>query len=133
MLVYFYRFIEKLTSSPARKNRVLIIISLIALTFNLLIWLLIIFRLRPIVLSLTNSDTFIPLHYNTYLGVDKYGDWKNIFYLPGLGLLIFILNTFFALTIYNKKDVLSYFLVGANLAVQVLLIIATLFIILINI
>jgi len=132
MLVHFYRFLEKIIASPARKNRTLLILTGSAFVINILIWLLILLRLRPIILALPNSDVFIPLHYNTYLGVDKYGDWKNIFYLPGIGLFIFLTNSFFALTIYNRKDILSYFLVSANFLAQLILLVATIFIILIN-
>jgi len=133
MLVHFYHFLEKLKSSPARKNRTLIIATIISLCLNLFIWLLIYFRLRPMVKLLPADQAFIPLHYNTYLGVDSFGNWLNIFLLPGLGLLIFLINTLLAVLIYNRKDILSYFLVLTNLISQLLLLIATVFIILINI
>ncbi|KKQ78689.1 MAG: hypothetical protein UT02_C0059G0002 [Parcubacteria group bacterium GW2011_GWC2_38_7] len=133
MLVHFYRFLEKFKSSPGRKNRTLIICTIISFFLNLFIWLLIFFRLRPIVRLLPADQAFIPLHYNTYLGVDKFGDWLNIFILPGLGLLILLVNTLFAVLIYNRKDMLSYFLVITSLFSQLLFLIATIFIILINI
>lgn len=133
MLVYFYRFLEKIKSSPARKNRVLIIITALGLFINIIIWILIYFRLRPLVMSLPADEAFIPLHYNIYLGVDKFGAWTNIFFLPGLGLIILFLNSLFAVLLYNRKDILSYFLVITNALAQLFLLIATIFIILINI
>lgn len=133
MLVYFYRFLDKIKSSPVRKNRTLLIITISSLVLNILIWLLIFFRLHPIVRLLPADQAFIPLHYNTYMGVDKYGAWTNIFILPSLGALIFFANSLSAVLIYNRKDLLSYFLVCANFCAQLFLCIATIFIILINI
>lgn len=133
MLVHFYRFVDKIKGSPGRKNRTLIICTIIGMILNLFIWSLIFFRLRPIVKLLPADQAFIPLHYNTYLGVDNFGPWYNIFILPALGLLIFIVNSLLAATIYNRKDILSYFLVITNMATQFVLLVSTIFIILINI
>lgn len=133
MLVHFYRFIEKIKGSPVRKNRTLLIASILSFILNLLIWILIYVRLRPLVINLPEEQAFIPLHYNTYLGVDSYGPWTKIFYLPILGFCIFLANNLFAIIIYNRKDLLSYFLVISSLLAQLLLLIATIFIILINI
>jgi len=133
MLVYFYRFLDKIRNSPVRKNRTLLIATILSFVLNILIWILIYVRLRPLVINLPEEQAFIPLHYNTYLGVDSYGPWTKIFYLPLLGLGIFLVNTLLAVIIYNRKDLLSYFLIISSLLAQLLLLIATTFIILINI
>ena len=133
MLIHFYKFIDKLKATPARKNKLIIISSAIGLAINILIWALIYFKFYPAVYSLPEEQSFIPLHYNIYLGIDLFGHWQRIFILPGIGLFIFALNTILALSLFNKKEIISYFLsVGAAL-IQVFLFIATLLTILINI
>ena len=133
MLVHFYRFIAKLRGTPARKNKIIIISTAIAVVLNLVIWLVIYLRLRPLVINLPEEQSFIPLHYNIYLGVDSFGKWTKAFMLPGLGLLFLIINTIVALTIYSRKEILSYFLVTVSAVVQVLLLISTILVVLINI
>jgi len=133
MLVHFYRFIDKLRRTPARKNKIILISTAIAVVLNIIIWLIIYLRLRPLVINLPEEQSFIPLHYNIYLGVDSFGKWTRTFMLPGLGLFFLLINTLTALTIYNRKEILSYFLVITSTFVQVLLLIATLLIVLINI
>ncbi|NQT49089.1 hypothetical protein HQ571_00160 [Candidatus Kuenenbacteria bacterium] len=133
MLIHFYQFINKLRSTPARKNKLIIISSVIALVINLLIWALIYFKFYPAVYNLPEEQSFIPLHYNIYLGVDLFGRWQNVFILPGAGLFIFILNTILALIAYNKKEIVSYFLTISSVLCQIFFLIATILTILINI
>ncbi len=133
MLIHFHKFIDYLRKTPAWKNKVFIIFSIIGLIINLLIWLLIYFKFYPAVYNLPEEQSFIPLHYNIYLGIDLFGKWQKIFYLPGLGLVIFLINTILSLIIYNKKEILSYFLTIISTLCQIFLFIATLLTILINI
>lgn len=133
MLVHFYRFIDKLRGTPARKNKIILISTAIAVVLNIIIWLVIYLRLRPLVINLAEEQSFIPLHYNIYLGVDSFGKWTKTFMIPGLGLLFLIINTIFALTIYSRKEILSYFLVVVSSLVQLLLLISTILVVLINI
>ncbi|MEK7512097.1 MAG: hypothetical protein AAB575_03740 [Patescibacteria group bacterium] len=133
MLVFLYQFLDKLKTTPARKNKLILISSIIGLVLNLLIWLVIYFKFYPLVYDLPEEQSFIPLHYNIYLGVDLFGKWQNIFYLPGIGLVIFLVNTISALLLYSKKEILSYFLSVSSALLQVFLLLATIFVILINI
>jgi hypothetical protein len=133
MLVHFYKFIDKLRGTPARKNKIILIATATAVVLNIIIWLVIYLRLRPLVINLPEEQSFIPLHYNIYLGVDNFGKWTKTFMIPGLGLLFLIINTILALTIYSRKEILSYFLVTVSAVVQVLLLISTILVVLINI
>ncbi|MEK7159242.1 MAG: hypothetical protein AAB766_01945 [Patescibacteria group bacterium] len=133
MLVFLYQFLDKLKTTPARKNKLILISSIVGLVLNLLIWLVIYFKFYPLVYDLPEEQSFIPLHYNIYLGVDLFGKWQNIFYLPGIGLVIFLVNTISALLLYSKKEILSYFLSVSSALLQVFLLLATIFVILINI
>ena len=133
MLIYFYNFVNKIKSTPARKNKLILIASAIGFALNLFIWAIIYFKFYPAVYSLPEDQSFIPLHYNIYLGVDLFGRWQRIFILPGIGLFIFILNTILALFLYDKKEIISYFLTICSTLVQLFLLIATILTILINI
>lgn len=133
MLVHFFRFIEKLKATPARKNKLIIIPLAIGLIFNILMWVLIYFKFRPLVANLPEDQAFIPLHYNIYLGVDLFGKWQKIFMLPGLGLFFLFLNTVLALVIYNKRALISYFLSSITPIIQIFFLVATIITILINI
>ncbi|MBT5503549.1 hypothetical protein HN858_01830 [Candidatus Falkowbacteria bacterium] len=133
MLIHFHQFINKLKNTPAWKNKLILISSGIGILINILIWLLIYYKFYPAVYNLPEEQAFIPLHYNIYLGIDLFGRWQKIFYLPGIGLAIFLINTIFALIIYNKKELVSYFLTITSTVCQVLLFFSTLLTILINI
>jgi len=133
MLIYLYKFIDHLKSSPARKNKLILIPAILSLLINLCTWGIIYFRFRPLVMNLPPDQSFIPLHYNIFLGVDSFGTWQNIFWLPAIGLIFFIINTIFSLFVYHKKTIISYFLSLVTPALEIILFIATLLIILINI
>lgn len=133
MLIQFYKFINHLKTSPARKNRLIITFFIIGLFLNLAIWALILFKLRPHIINLPEDKTFIPLHYNIYLGIDLFGPWQKIFNLPIIGGVILILNSLLTSLIYNKKELVSYFLITSSAFIQLILLVATTLIVLINI
>lgn len=78
-------------------------------------------------------DLPIILHYNVYFGVDMLGDWKNLFLLPAIGLILFLINFFLSLYFYKRKErIASYLLLIAALMIQLSLIIASVGVIIIN-
>ena len=133
MLIHFYNFLERLKSGPAKKNKILLVATSIGLVINLATWAIIYFKFRPLVYHLPADQAFIPLHYNIYLGIDSLGNWKKIFWLPGIGLIIGFINTILALMIFSKKEILSYFLSISFAVIQLFLLVATIITILINI
>lgn len=133
MLVHFYKIIEKLKGTPARRNKIIIVSGIVSLLLNLAIWLVIYLKLKPLVINLPEEQSFIPLHYNIYLGVDRFGRWTKTFILPGIGFIFMLSNFFIALMIYNKREILSYFLSISASFIQLILLISTLLIVLINI
>jgi len=96
-----------------------------SLLINIVLWLLLIWQTKEF-------SGLIPLHYNIYFGIDLLGPWYQFFLLPSLGLLFFIVNFIISLMIYSKEKVLSYFLVSASSFIQLIFILAAIFIILIN-
>jgi hypothetical protein len=135
MLTYFHRLTHKMRNSAARKSKLILIPAVIAFVINILIIFLIYFKIRPIITTVTEGQTFtyIPLHYNIYTGIDSYGRWERLFYLPLFGEFVFAVNFFVAFLMYNKKEILSYLLSVTAMAVQIILLVAIIFVILINI
>lgn len=74
----------------------------------------------------------IVLHYNVNWGVDYFGEIKNIFVLPKVGAIIFLLNGILALKLWGKNRILSYFLTTTTFLVQCFLIISGIALYLIN-
>jgi len=133
MIIYFHKLVNNLKHSTAKKSKIVIAPIIIAIILNLLIWLVIFIKLRPIINSLPDDQAYIPLHYNIYTGVDSYGRWERTFILPIFGLSVIFINTLTSFILYNRKEILSYFLSMSSALIQALLLIATTFIILINI
>lgn len=78
------------------------------------------------------DKTAIPLHYNIHFGVDLFGAWWLIFLTSAIGFVIFFLNLILAAWFWQRDKVLSYFFVSVSLLTQILLFIATVFIVLLN-
>lgn len=78
------------------------------------------------------AKDLLPLHYNIYFGIDFIGKWYKIFIVPAAGIFFIIINFLLADIVYLRDKVVSYFLVGAGLFVQVILILAALAIVSIN-
>lgn len=77
-------------------------------------WSLLAIFIRPI-------DLPIVLHYNVYLGVDIVGEWWQVYFLPIIADVFFLVNTFLAYVFYQKKErlaayifLLASFFVGAG-------------------
>ncbi len=78
-------------------------------------------------------DLPIILHYNVYFGVDMLGGWKNLFLLPAVGLILFLINFFLSIHFYKRKErIASYLLLMATLMIQLSLIVASASVIIIN-
>ena len=132
MLAFFHQLFENFKNSPARKNKIILICSILSLVLNLAIWALLIFKFRPVALANPEQIT-MPLHYNIYWGIDLFGRWYESFIIPVLGLTILIINFILAIFLYSQKSLASYFFIISAVFVQAFLITAMILIILINI
>ena len=71
----------------------------------------------------------IPLHYSTLFGVDSVGQWYKLLTIPLIGLGILGINSVLAFYFYLRgKTNLTNLLLGALLAVQIILLISILLI-----
>jgi uncharacterized membrane protein len=95
----------------------------------LLIWLvitgLITFKTVPIIYK----KTAVPLHYNIHFGVDTIGQWWHIYLVPAIGLVILLVNFILATFMWSKESVLAYLAATATLVLQIILLVATIFIV----
>ncbi|EKE19040.1 MAG: hypothetical protein ACD_9C00158G0004 [uncultured bacterium] len=97
-----------------------------SLIINVVNWGLIIFYIRPV-------DFPIILHYNVYFGVDVIGPWWQVYFLPLIGLLIFIINTLLGYLFYQQKErIVAHLLVLAVFIVQICITIGVVSLLLIN-
>lgn len=133
MLIHFYKIVNSFKTNPAKRDKLIIISLILSVIINLLIWILIYTKLKPAIILSGKAEAFIPLHYNIYMGIDSFGNWKWIFLLPVIGLLFTFANGIISFLLYNKKKILSYFLSLTMPLIQILLLLSTLFIVLINI
>ncbi|MFA7319355.1 MAG: hypothetical protein WC022_02040 [Parcubacteria group bacterium] len=106
---------------------------------RIILWLLALNVLANVVdwaaiaIFINRLDGDIILHYNVYFGVDSMGDWKRVFILPIIGVIILVLNAWLAAYFFVKKErIASYILMLASLMVQISLIIAAASVMMIN-
>lgn len=76
----------------------------------------------------------IALHYNVDFGIDFYGDKKNIYIIPVLGLLIIIINFVLIVSVSQSRDrkFISHVLMIASLVSNIILLTAVISVYLVN-
>jgi len=123
--------ISKFFDHPYREDLAVKITFITSVLINLLIWVVLYLKIYP--LSYLTEYGQIFLHYNTYFGIDKIGPWYQILFIPALGLFIIIFNNIISYIFYLRERLISYSLIIANVALQVILLAAAIFIVLLNI
>jgi hypothetical protein len=109
-------------SRLTRNSTILSIVFLLG-TFFLPLWRILPFK---------DETPFIALHYNIYLGVDRFGPIHQILFLPALGLFLLVLNLLIQSRVYKQQKVLSYFFAASNPLLQFILLVAMGLIVLVN-
>lgn len=112
-----------------KKDRIIKITLILSVLFNLINWGLIYYRFTRF---LAGQEESMILHYNIYFGIDKIGNWTSIYYLPLIGIAILLVNLLGGYLLYHKDKLISYFFLSTALLAQILLILATFFIIVVN-
>jgi hypothetical protein len=97
----------------------------LAILANVAIWAVIFFTVE-------STDRPVILHYNIYFGVDYVGDWKAVYAMPALALLIFLVNLVLSRFFYYKERLVAYLFAMMALLVQLLMMVGVGSIILIN-
>lgn len=109
--------------SPLTRWSSMVSCTLIVASFVLPAW-----RMLP----LAQASPFIALHYNIYLGVDRFGPVWRIFLLPVLGLLFYCVNLFIQARSFPSQKTLSLFFAAATPLIEWVFFVATALIVLIN-
>ena len=107
------------------KDKFILFNVIISLFFNTILWLMLILFIR-------RDEQLISLHYNIYYGVDKVGSSWQSYFLPLSAFATYLVNTIIAFYLNRRARFLSYFLVGAALLVQLLMLVSVGSIIYIN-
>lgn len=76
---------------------------------------------------------YIPLHYNIYIGIDQFGPWYHVFFIPAIGSALFLVNLLFEGIYFRREHVLAKFFATTSLLAEAILFISMVFIILLNI
>ena len=100
------------------------------LLVNILVWIFAVFIFTQI------DQPMMALHYSVDFGIDHYGQSKNIFVIPVLGLIFIVFNIVLLLIVgsYNKRDVkfLAHLLLVPALIANIMLLAAVTSVYLIN-
>ena len=107
------------------KDKLVWINFIIALLFNVAMWVMIYLKVAP-------TDQTVVLHYNILSGIDLLGQWYQIYTLPLIGIVLLVFNYVVAYRIYSRQVTFSYFLTIASSLEQIILLISTFFVILVN-
>ena len=94
----WFKKVKVLYQDPWSKWLVNIAILLIIGTWSMFFW-------KPIVPS-----ELAPLHYNIYVGIDLIGFWHWLFVLPGVLVILSLLNFYLAVQFFTKKIEWAYWL-----------------------
>jgi len=112
-------------SSLFLKDKVILtnlILSLVLWFFSL-VWLY--FKIEP-------QAEPVALRYTVYFGIDLIGPWWYVYLIPLIGLIILVINFTGAYLIYLNTKILAHLIILAATIIQVLLVILSILIHLLN-
>lgn len=108
------------------RNKIVIWLSIASFIVNVIEWIILWIYIKPV-------DFPIIIHYNVYRGVDLMDSWQQVFTLPLVGIILFIINFLLALYFYRAKErIASYLLLIAILMLQLSFLVASISVIIIN-
>ncbi len=108
-------FLKSFISHPLWRNWTALIILILTLILNIIMWFILKKGIKP-------TEELIPVSY-TIFGINKMGRWYEVFILPAIGLIIFLLNLILSFIIYKKERFGSYLLLGSALISQIFILI----------
>lgn len=83
-------------------------------------------------INIPQGEGQIFLHYNIVIGVDKVGNWWQIFYLPAIGVMVLLVNVIFGLFVYRADKFLARVLTGWVLLFHIFLLAGIIFLVRLN-
>jgi len=103
-------------------DRVNIFFLLTGIVLNIILWLYLSWKIKP-------TNELISLHYNIYFGIDLIGEWYRIYILSLSGLIIYFINLVLSFILYKRGRIISYVILTMTLFLQIILLIAAIFIV----
>jgi hypothetical protein len=108
------------------KNKIVFWLIVFSALVNITNWIMLRLFIQPV-------DLPMILHYNVYFGVDIFGNWKETFFSPIIGLILLLVNAVLGAHFYkNKERVASYLLLIGALMIQCGMLIYSISLIVIN-
>ena len=123
----FKRFFKSFVEMMKREKRYTWIL-IVSVLFLLLTLALPLWKIYPDAFL----NPFIPLHYNVLFGIDRFGPWYNIFWIPAFGLLALVSNVLVGTLVYHQEKFMTTLLIAGTLGVQMTLFSSMVLIVLVN-
>jgi len=98
----------------------------VSLLLNISSWVWLAWNIRP-------QQENIFLHYTALFGVDLVGEWYKVFYLPIVGLLLFLINGLIGWIVFRKDKTIGYISNGLSIFLQIIILIASHLLVLLNV
>ena len=95
------------------------------LAANIITFLFIYYKIQP-------AGKTLALHYNVLVGVGWYGNGNNLYFVPGVGLIILGVNFVLFRALKNYNTLLSYLTIFTSLGIQLILLTAVIFLSTVN-
>ncbi len=120
----FKSFLTLIKEEKMHRRTLILSVIFLVITVALPIW-----RIIP----LAADQPFLPLHYNIYFGVDRFGPWWHVFIPSIIGGVLFIVNLVFETVFHRHEKLLSHFFAIGSVMISFTLMVATALIVLLNI
>ncbi len=117
-------FVKLIKEERLHRRTLILSVVFLMITAALPLW-----RIVP----LAAEQPFLPLHYNIYFGVDRFGPWWHVFIPAILGSVLLIVNLAFETIFHRHEKLLSHFFTFGSVVISFTLMVATTLIVLINI
>ncbi len=107
------------------KDKRIIFLFTGAVVLNFIVWFLLYRNITP-------QEGPIFLHYNIYFGVDLIGEWYRLYLLPGVGIIILLINVYLGYLCYKRHAILAVLVLSLTVFIQAILLISAYLLIRVN-
>ena|ERR1051326_6618309 len=97
----------------------------VALLFDIITFLVIFYKIHP-------SKQTLALHYNVLVGVEWYGKGYNLYFIPGVGLLLGVANFILWKYLKHSEKFLPFLAAFMTLCLETILLASALFLVKVN-
>ncbi len=114
-----------LLQSEFLRDRLILVSLTSGAVLNIIIWILAISKFGY-------TQETMPLHYSVVYGIDFVSSSRQIYQLPGAGLVIWLVNTWLGRMVFKEEKIFSYFLIVGSAFGQLILLLALLTLVILN-